>query len=102
VVFNAFLIMIAVWVGITRTADYEHHATDVIAGGVLGLVLGVVIYRLYYPSIFQDNFASRAWPSWLPIPRNETNKTSSDGIESPNSLHPVDLTAVRTQDVNVY
>jgi len=75
VVFNSFLMMIAVWVGISRTADYEHHATDVIAGGVLGLLLGLVIYHLFYPSIFNQDFAFRAWP--LSIQRRQTAATSS-------------------------
>jgi len=84
VVFNAFLMMVAVWVAITRTADYEHHATDVIAGGILGLVLGVVVYRLFYPSVFNKDFASRAWPTWLQATRIEpkqTSSTSSDNVE---------------------
>ncbi|KAH8924255.1 phosphatidic acid phosphatase type 2/haloperoxidase, partial [Atractiella rhizophila] len=41
----------ATYVAITRTEDYRHHATDVIAGAVLGLVVAFFCYHLYYPSL---------------------------------------------------
>ncbi|KAH8916976.1 PAP2-domain-containing protein [Atractiella rhizophila] len=43
----------AAYVAISRTEDYRHHATDVIAGSLLGLVLGYICYRLYYPGLHE-------------------------------------------------
>lgn len=39
----------ATLVAISRTMDYRHHATDVIAGAVIGLLGGWYAYRQYYP-----------------------------------------------------
>lgn len=41
----------AVLIAVSRTMDYRHHATDVIAGGILGFVLMWLVYRLYYPPL---------------------------------------------------
>ncbi|KAK4051443.1 hypothetical protein OIV83_002927 [Microbotryomycetes sp. JL201] len=41
----------AALIAVSRTMDYRHHATDVIAGSLLGSVITFVVYRLYYPSI---------------------------------------------------
>lgn len=44
-------LMGAALVAISRTMDYRHHATDVIAGSLLGLVTAYLSYRQYYPSL---------------------------------------------------
>ncbi|WRT68813.1 uncharacterized protein IL334_005793 [Kwoniella shivajii] len=36
---------------ISRTMDYRHHATDVIAGSIIGIIGGWYAYRQYYPPI---------------------------------------------------
>ncbi|CAD6898549.1 unnamed protein product [Tilletia controversa] len=41
----------AVLIAVSRTMDYRHHATDVIAGGLLGFWISVAIYFLYYPTL---------------------------------------------------
>jgi len=38
-------------VAISRTMDYRHHATDVIAGAFLGITVAYFSYRQYYPSL---------------------------------------------------
>lgn len=54
----------AVLIAVTRTMDYRHHATDVIAGGILGFIVAIAIYHIYYPPLY---FATshKPWP-----PRN--------------------------------
>lgn len=44
-------LMAATLVAISRTMDYRHHATDVIAGSLLGLLIAYASYRLYYPPL---------------------------------------------------
>ncbi|GAA5902004.1 hypothetical protein JCM6882_000166 [Rhodosporidiobolus microsporus] len=45
----------ATLIGVSRSMDYRHHATDIIAGSVLGAVIAVVTYHLYYPSLFSPH-----------------------------------------------
>ncbi|BGO92312.1 hypothetical protein NBRC10512_007716 [Rhodotorula toruloides] len=42
----------ATLIAVSRTMDYRHHATDVIAGGILGALIAIMTYHLYYPSLF--------------------------------------------------
>ena len=44
----AIPLLLAAWVAITRTQQYIHHPTDVIAGSILGLVVAFLFYFLYY------------------------------------------------------
>lgn len=44
-------LMAATLIAVSRTMDYRHHATDVIAGGLLGLVVAYWSYKLYYPAL---------------------------------------------------
>jgi len=39
----------ATLIAVSRTMDYRHHATDVIAGGLLGFWISVMVYGMYYP-----------------------------------------------------
>ena len=41
----------AALIALTRVTDYRHHATDIIAGSLLGLGLAYFSYRLYYPPL---------------------------------------------------
>jgi membrane-associated phospholipid phosphatase len=41
--------LFAVYVGITRVRDSKHHVTDVVAGSLLGTVIGAAFYgNAYY------------------------------------------------------
>lgn len=44
-------LMAATLIAVSRTMDYRHHATDVIAGALLGLVIAYWSYKLYYPAL---------------------------------------------------
>ncbi|KAI5481815.1 hypothetical protein MNV49_000092 [Pseudohyphozyma bogoriensis] len=44
-------LMGAALIAISRTMDYRHHATDVLIGGLLGFLIAVFTYHLYYPSL---------------------------------------------------
>ncbi|KAL8293650.1 hypothetical protein RQP46_000351 [Phenoliferia psychrophenolica] len=44
-------LMAATLVAISRTMDYRHHATDVLIGGILGLLIAYFTYSLYYPPL---------------------------------------------------
>ncbi|KAL7411515.1 phosphatidic acid phosphatase type 2/haloperoxidase [Mrakia frigida] len=41
----------AVLVAVSRSMDYRHHATDIIAGSILGFFIGWYCYRQYYPPL---------------------------------------------------
>jgi len=40
---------LAVVIGITRIDDYMHHWTDVVAGWLLGMLVALMVYLMYYP-----------------------------------------------------
>ena len=42
----------ATLIAVSRTMDYRHHATDVIAGGILGFVVALSTYHSYYPPLW--------------------------------------------------
>lgn len=44
-------LMAATLIAVSRTMDYRHHATDVIAGALLGLTVAYWSYKLYYPPL---------------------------------------------------
>lgn len=39
----------ALLVALSRTCDYHHHWQDVFVGSLLGIGIGVLSYRLYFP-----------------------------------------------------
>ncbi|WVQ72159.1 hypothetical protein IAR50_001704 [Cryptococcus sp. DSM 104548] len=53
---------------VSRTMDYRHHSTDVIAGSLIGIAGGWYSYRQYYPALSHP----QAYKPYSPrIPRNE-------------------------------
>lgn len=41
----------AALIAVSRTMDYRHHATDVIAGSILGAIIAFVTYFFYFPPL---------------------------------------------------
>lgn len=72
--------MIATLISISRTCDYHHHYTDVLAGGIIGILVAYLCYRQYYPA-----FDSKL--SHLPHPRrsNQDRKCVVNGQEERSS-----------------
>ncbi|TKA58554.1 hypothetical protein B0A53_00295 [Rhodotorula sp. CCFEE 5036] len=77
----------ATLIAVSRTMDYRHHATDVIAGSILGALIALVTYHLYYPSLFSPKchlpFSPRIPPTAVQDRMALDSSTSgvSDGIE---------------------
>lgn len=65
----------ATLIAVSRTMDYRHHATDVIAGGILGTVVAVATYFLYYPPL-SDPRCHKPWSPRIPASRSQ-NKPGS-------------------------
>lgn len=55
----------AALIALTRVTDYRHHATDIIAGSLLGLGLSYFSYRLYYPPLHHP-MAHKAYSPRIP------------------------------------
>ncbi|GAA5988295.1 hypothetical protein JCM10908_002153 [Rhodotorula pacifica] len=80
----------ATLIAVSRTMDYRHHATDVIAGSILGALIALVTYHLYYPSLFSSKCHLPFSPR---IPRNTTDDrlaldstaSGSDGETAPRN-----------------
>ncbi|TNY18182.1 phosphatidic acid phosphatase type 2/haloperoxidase [Rhodotorula diobovata] len=71
----------ATLIAVSRTMDYRHHATDVIAGSILGAVIAVMTYHLYYPSLYSPQchlpYSPRIPPT-LPADRLDSDPEDSD------------------------
>ncbi|KAI9636581.1 putative phospholipid metabolism-related protein [Dioszegia hungarica] len=77
-------------VSISRTMDYRHHATDVIAGGIVGIATSWFSYRQYYPPVCSPQsykpYSPRiphpdAEKSSLPL-HNKPRRSSSENLTS--------------------
>lgn len=62
-------LMVAVLISISRTCDYHHHYTDVIAGAIIGIAIAYLCYRQYYPG-FDSKLCN------LPYPRRSNQETT--------------------------
>jgi len=47
--------VLAVWIGLTRIADNQHHPWDVFFGFSIGIAFAWGMYQLHYPSLFGTN-----------------------------------------------
>jgi len=66
----------AALIALTRVTDYRHHATDIIAGSLLGLGLAYFSYRLYYPPL-EHPMAHKAYSPRIPA---EEEAKESDNV----------------------
>ncbi|GEM08037.1 phosphatidic acid phosphatase type 2/haloperoxidase family protein [Rhodotorula toruloides] len=72
----------ATLIAVSRTMDYRHHATDVIAGSILGAVIALITYHLYYPSLFSPQCHLPFSPR---IPAMATSERLDSDVEEPGT-----------------
>lgn len=78
----------ATMIAISRTMDYRHHATDVIAGGVLGFVVALSIYYNYYPPLWHHS-SQKPWsPRNTAAHRRWLTKAAHAHHSNGNGNHP--------------
>jgi len=46
---------IAFFVALSRTIDYHHNYSDIIAGGLIGVAVAYLVYFMYYPPLHSHN-----------------------------------------------
>lgn len=77
----------AALIAVSRTMDYRHHATDVIAGGILGTIIAISSYFTYYPSLFHPQCHKPYSPR---IPRSgPLHHRNNDDIDEDLPIHHV-------------
>jgi diacylglycerol diphosphate phosphatase/phosphatidate phosphatase len=78
-------IVLAIAVTISRVTDHRHHWHDVAAGGALGLLITLITYPLYFPSVFSP-LADQIYTTRVDKIRTEALGTNSDnGSNCPSS-----------------
>jgi diacylglycerol diphosphate phosphatase/phosphatidate phosphatase len=80
----------AILVAVSRSMDYRHHATDLIAGSIIGVLSAWVGYRSYYPVSSFYSVTTRAALMIEPRPSSilQTLLTSSPQGRRPTSCAP--------------
>lgn len=63
------------WVGATRVIDYYHNASDVLAGGLIGVVIATLVFRIYFAELFEGRGAKERGG---PPPRGPGGSSSVD------------------------
>lgn len=74
-------LFIATLIAVSRTCDYHHHPTDVLAGALLGITIAYLCYRQYYPA-FSSQLCSRPYPRRVNNQQNikQANITESNSV----------------------
>ncbi|GAA96449.1 uncharacterized protein L969DRAFT_103395 [Mixia osmundae IAM 14324] len=89
-------LLAAALVAVSRTMDYRHHSTDVIAGAILGYITAWVSYRQYYPAIYSQDCHKPYSPRLL--------EDMSSLVTEPNGhdaqFHVLPLHSTSSQDEN--
>ncbi|WVN91180.1 uncharacterized protein L203_106436 [Cryptococcus depauperatus CBS 7841] len=84
-------------ISLSRTMDYRHHATDVIAGGIIGVLAAWWCYRQYYPPLSHTQPHQPYSPripkeeSLIPLHNRPSHRLSSEAML--NHHGPVDFAA---------
>lgn len=77
-------LLISGFIAISRTEDYRHHPTDVLSGTILGVFVGYVSYRAFFPSLLST------YPN-LPYSASQPSYRNSNSFDS-SSLSDYDVT----------
>lgn len=95
----------AALIAISRTMDYRHHATDVIAGAILGLLIAYWVYRLYYPKLSHPHchkpYSPRIPNERIHQPEQDEEYASSLSRPSTYEDHPADPNPSTLQTLSV-
>lgn len=76
-------IVLAIAVTVSRVIDYRHHWHDVAAGGALGLLITLITYPLYFPSVFSP-VADQIYTTRVDkIRSNALENNSDNGLNCP-------------------
>lgn len=67
--------ILALYVGLTRVADNQHHPGDVFVGFVIGLAFAWGAYRLHYPSLYDSHTGT---PLYIIKYKSEPDKEGGD------------------------
>ena len=73
----------AALVAISRTMDYRHHATDVLAGSLLGIGIAYMSYRQYFPPLDEPT-AHLCYP---PLRHFSANRKDADTSRAEREYH---------------
>lgn len=94
-------ILIALVITISRTSDYRHHFTDVMAGMILGIVVATLVFKAYYvlslkpitPAIYSSYKAKQQDCAVEECPMSKLKETIEDTLTygSPNSPRNEDV-----------
>lgn len=68
-------LLISGFIAISRLEDYRHHPTDVASGTFLGIFVGYVSYRAFFPSL------SSTYPN-IPYSANQSSYRNSNNFDS--------------------
>ena len=64
------------WVGATRVIDYYHNASDVLAGGLIGVVIATLVFRIYFAELIDARAGKER--RQMPPPRGPGQSSSVD------------------------
>ncbi|KAJ2703021.1 hypothetical protein H4218_000519 [Coemansia sp. IMI 209128] len=82
----------AALIAISRTADYNHHWEDVLAGSNIGGLIGWFGYRTYFPSAFDPTIPTdRPFPSRIPKTEDMAQFDKSCGRDLPVDDDPLQI-----------
>lgn len=90
----------ATLIAVSRTMDYRHHATDVIAGAILGTTVSVGSYYLYYPSL-TDSKCHRPYAARVLRARVTGSSSAANGLAFSGGDDQGGLLGVGDEDVSL-
>jgi diacylglycerol diphosphate phosphatase/phosphatidate phosphatase len=85
-----FPMIAATLIAVSRTMDYRHHATDVIAGGVLGFVIALSAYHNYYPPLWHYQ-SHKPWSPRTTAAHSYLQQDEGNGLQDPSGTADHDV-----------